>query len=347
MNIRISLGSAISLDLKKGSQSVPPTTLYIMLGENCVNNCAFCTQAIENTSSRDHLSRVIWPEFRWEDVLGPLRKGEHDFRRACFQTLSYNGMLDELVEAIGDLKDLGLPISAAVGPLEEGELIRLKDAGLDRVGIALDAANDNLFENIKGSLVGNPYSWEDHLRSLERATKVFPGRTTTHLIVGLGETDEDLLDMMIWCRERGITVGLFAYTPFPGVRGGDRPPELARYRAIQATRAFIFDREASRDSFCFKKGRLTRIPDLYGLSNGCDMDEVCGQGFETSGCADCNRPFYNETVSGPRYNHPRELTEGELTEAIDMVVDYLDGRSQKGGDLNVKTCFAHSKARMR
>ena len=71
------------------------------------------------------------------------------------------------------------------------------------------------------------------------------------------------------------------------------------------------------------------MPDLYGLSDGCDMNEVCGKTFETSGCQDCNRPFYNESVSGPRYNHPRELTEEELSEAIDMVMRYLSGSGGK------------------
>ena len=330
MKIRTSLGSAINLGLKKGSQSVPPTTLYIMLGEDCVNNCAFCTQARDNTSFRGHLSRVTWPEFEWEDILdaldGPGGLGEKDrtFKRACFQTLSYDGMLDHLIKAIGDLKGMGIPVSAAVGPLEEMELARLRDAGLDRLGIALDAANEMVFENVKGGMVGNPYSWRDHLDSLKRAVEFFPGRTTTHLIVGLGETDEDLLDMMFWCRDRGITVGLFAYTPFKDVRAGGAAPELQRYRAIQASRGFILDRGVSREVFKFQKGRLTMMPDLYGLDNGC-MDEMCGREFETSGCPDCNRPFYNETVSGPRYNHPQELAEDELAKAIDLVNMYLDG----------------------
>jgi biotin synthase-related radical SAM superfamily protein len=34
--------------------------------------------------------------------------------------------------------------------------------------------------------------------------------------------------------------------------------------------------------------------------------------FLTSGCADCNRPFYNEKPSGPIYNYPRKLTTQEI-----------------------------------
>jgi biotin synthase len=32
-----------------------------------------------------------------------------------------------------------------------------------------------------------------------------------------------------------------------------------------------------------------------------------GQPFLTSGCPDCNRPFYNEKPSGPLYNYPRSI----------------------------------------
>ena len=39
-----------------------------------------------------------------------------------------------------------------------------------------------------------------------------------------------------------------------------------------------------------------------------------GKPFLTSGCPDCNRPFYNEKPSGPLYNYPKELSNKELEE---------------------------------
>jgi biotin synthase len=43
---------------------------------------------------------------------------------------------------------------------------------------------------------------------------------------------------------------------------------------------------------------------------------IPGDAFRTSGCPDCNRPFYNEQPSGPMYNFPRPLTEEEAARAI-------------------------------
>ena len=41
-----------------------------------------------------------------------------------------------------------------------------------------------------------------------------------------------------------------------------------------------------------------------------------GEAFETAGCPDCNRPFYNERPGGTMYNYPRSLTAAEAEQAI-------------------------------
>ena len=46
-------------------------------------------------------------------------------------------------------------------------------------------------------------------------------------------------------------------------------------------------------------------------------DKIEPKAFETPGCDGCNRPFYNETASGPIYNYPRKLTDEEFKKCID------------------------------
>jgi biotin synthase len=41
-----------------------------------------------------------------------------------------------------------------------------------------------------------------------------------------------------------------------------------------------------------------------------------GEPFQTSGCPNCNRPFYNEQPGGPMYNYPRPLSSAEAEQAI-------------------------------
>ena len=43
---------------------------------------------------------------------------------------------------------------------------------------------------------------------------------------------------------------------------------------------------------------------------------INGQAFQTSGCDDCNRPYYNERPGGLIYNYPRQLTPLEVAKAI-------------------------------
>jgi biotin synthase len=42
-----------------------------------------------------------------------------------------------------------------------------------------------------------------------------------------------------------------------------------------------------------------------------------GEPFQTSGCPDCNRPYYNERPGGVMYNYPRPLVAAEALRAIE------------------------------
>ena len=65
-------------------------------------------------------------------------------------------------------------------------------AGVDRLGIALDAATEALFKKVKGKDAGGSYSWENQFNMLSEALEVFgKGNVSTHVIVGLGETEKE------------------------------------------------------------------------------------------------------------------------------------------------------------
>ncbi len=46
----------------------------------------------------------------------------------------------------------------------------------------------------------------------------------------------------------------------------------------------------------------------------------CGVPFRTSGCPDCNRPYYNERPGGVMYNYPRPLTAVEAAAELDALL---------------------------
>ncbi len=292
MIIRISYGTAVKMGLKKGKMLADPTTAYIMVGEKCISNCSFCAQ--RRDARRDgYLSRILWLPYP-KEVLRKIR----GFSRICFQTLDYPGVVDDLIEILPILP--AIPVSVSIVPIPRDEMLLLRDAGVEILSIALDAANPEVFNIVKGSGVGNRFTWKGHWNALKMATEIFSG-VNTHLIVGLGENDDDLIKIMKELAGMGITTALFSFTP---VNGGVSPP-LGRYRAVQLARYLIY--KGHSDDIEVEGGRIVRI----GVPQDEKRNVLRGIPFLTSGCPGCNRPFYNERPWGTIYNYPSLPVDGK------------------------------------
>ncbi len=323
--VRASIGTAIALGLVDGRAAVPPRTAYLLTYHEgrCSSNCAFCPQARGASSKNDRLSRVIWPAFPAEEVLSRLAAiGESGgLGRICLQVVNYEGAFDDSLSLITRLRRSSrLPISISCWPLGEDLLRKLRGIGVERIGISLDAASEEVFERVKGRLAGGPYRWEEHLRSLMDAVAIFgEGMVTTHLIVGLGERDIDLCRIIQDLSDLGVVIALFAFSPVEGTAlEGLAPPSLARYRRIQLAKHLIGKGLVRFEQMEFdEEGRITD----FGLPPPKILSAIgSGEPFETSGCPDCNRPFYTERAAGPLYNFPRPLREGELEEARALAI---------------------------
>lgn len=142
---------------------------------------------------------------------------------------------------------------------------------------------------------------------------------TTHVIVGLGETDRDVLKLIEEMVDLGACPALFAFTPVLGTRLEEKaPPSLSRYRLIQTARFLLVNRLAKVEEMSFDpSGALVR----FGIPRETLRQAVrSGLPYLTSGCPNCNRPLYNEKPSGPTYNFPRALTPPEIDE-IEQVLE--------------------------
>ncbi len=321
-----------------------------MEGDRCSRDCAFCPQARTASSREDLLARVNWPEVGrsaaggaatsaaegQDEAVGQADQAfwdglcraadDRQLRRACFQLTASPGVLAKVEREVRRLHALrpDLPICVSVAARDIEEIARIMGWGAERVTLALDAATPDLHREHKGG------SLEPRLSLLIQAAARFPGRIGTHLIAGLGETEKDLVALIGSLHDAGVTVALFAFTPIPGTRlAGRTPPDLHSYRRIQAARQLISEGRARAADMTFdEQGRLS--------SYGRPWEEVRaalagGEAFRTSGCPDCNRPYYNERPSGPLYNYPRPLTAQEAAAAIEEArpVGRAEGRAPR------------------
>lgn len=323
--VRVSYGSAVLLELAKGVSDVAPTTIYLLTYNEgrCTANCAFCPQSRKSTAKLDRLSRVVWPDFKTEEAVERLvdswKAGRAE--RACIQSLNYDEMFSDVRGLVVTLRrETRIPISVSIKPLSVDQLEELKALGVDRVSIPLDCANSDVFRSVKGLGVSGPYSWRAHWKGLKEALLVFGrGRVSTHLIVGLGETDRDLAKVFQQLTDLGIFPGLFAFTPVQGTRleGSSRVP-IARYRRVQLLH-FLITRGMTRymNLVFTDKGELVDL----GLPRQVLAEAIrSGLPFRTSGCPGCNRPFYTESPRGPFYNFPCPPREKEIDQIEDLLL---------------------------
>jgi len=315
--VRLSIGTAIEFGLETGTSDPYFTTAFLMTyrDSKCESNCAFCPQARDSSSVSDRLSRISWPDYDIDEVIGawPQRS---QFRRVCIQTLCYASVVEDVVDIVRRLREVAqLPISVAIHPVDKDDLNRMRGAGVTNIGIALDASTPSLFEEIKGKRRATPYRWDRHVNALREALEVFGrGKVTTHLIIGLGETEKEAADVIQMMYGMGIGVGLFAFTSVRGTSlESSEPPSLSSYRRIQVVRhltskGVLRSKEIGTDD----NGRLTIDIEHKSMLSALSS----GEAFQVTGCEGCNRPYYNERPRGPMYNYPRPLNRKEVLAAI-------------------------------
>jgi biotin synthase len=129
---------------------------------------------------------------------------------------------------------------------------------------------------------------------------------STHLIVGLGETEREMVETVQKCFDMGVLSALFAFTPISGTALAHlNQPKIQIYRRIQVARYLIVHRLVRYEGMQFDTEECINN---FGVDAQTLMRVIkAGEAFRTSGCPDCNRPYYNEKPSGPIYNYPKDL----------------------------------------
>jgi len=331
--VQTSLAASLTLGFQQGSfyrnAKLKGLNLLLHYEEGCLGRCAFCglSRARKEGPKGKTFIRVDWPLFPLEEII-ERAKDNSQIHRVCLSMITHPKALDDTIQVIKKFKEkTKLLISVLITPTLIHHLKyfeEMKMAGADRIGVAIDAATPELFDQLRGRGVNGPHRWDHYWKVVKMATAVF-GKffVGIHLIVGLGETEREMVQAIQRGQDMGASTHLFSFFPEKGSPMEDHsPPPLGQYRRIQLARWIINEGRGSFDQMRFdEKGKL--------IDFGMDIEPLIqmGEPFMTSGCPGrdgkvaCNRPYGNERPSGPIRNFPF-MPEKEDIEEIRKQLEY-------------------------
>ncbi|MBI5014482.1 MAG: radical SAM protein [Deltaproteobacteria bacterium] len=327
-HVQLSLAAALTLGLKRGrfhrDARLGCLNLLLTYRDGCAGRCTYCGLAGGRGVGEGGRTfiRVGWPTHPLDRVLLRARRAGARLRRVCVSMVTHARAFEDAKVVMGRVRDeTGLPVSALIAPTlvrTVWQLRELRESGADCVGVAVDAATEALFARHRGAGVGGPHRWDRYWDVMRKALGVFgSGKVSVHLIVGLGETEREMVETIQRVKDLGAVPHLFAFFPEAGSLLEGRPqPPVDRYRRVQLARHLIAAGGASTGDMTF--GEDGRIVDF-----GVDVAPLLWEGdaFRTSGCpgrdgeTSCNRPYGNERPGGTLYNYPF-APEAEDLEAV-------------------------------
>jgi biotin synthase-related radical SAM superfamily protein len=316
---KMSQASAISLGLMGGRMYRGAVNrcvnLLVHYPEGCAANCAYCGLARKRPGSFQEKSfiHVEWPLHAMTKIVDAINHAPSYVRRTCISMITNGKCRSHTIEMTKTLKsETALPISILISPtiLERQDLVEMKRAGADKIGVAIDLATPELFDRYRGKRVGGPHKWDKYWERLDEGLDIFGGSNVgVHLMAGMGETEEELVSLINRTWNMGVVNHLFSFFAEKASILADRPqPPWSSYLRIQLARYLIEEGIASQRDMTFDtNGRITafgvdsnRLEDIISLRTP----------FMTTGCLGsdgevaCNRPFGNCLPDVKQWNYP-------------------------------------------
>lgn len=313
--VQLSTAAAITLGIMPGRMHGCACTrclnLLLTYPEGCRANCAYCGLARHREADRDYADRnfirVDWPAVPMAEIIDKVAKdGEKTpFHRMCISMITHPNSDADTVTVLKAWTDridpATVPVSILSNPttMSRADVEQLHGLGADIFTVALDAATPGIFDRTRGKGVQSPHSWAKYWEILEDARDIF-GREKfgAHIIVGMGETEHDVLTLVQRLVDMGGHSHMFCFFPEKGSLM-DHLPATPRdqWRRVQLARYLIDYRGVRVDQMRFDEaGRVTD----FGIP-GAELQTIIDQGlaFRTSGCpgkfredlSACDRPY--------------------------------------------------------
>ncbi|MGE0483732.1 MAG: radical SAM protein [Gammaproteobacteria bacterium] len=313
--VQLSTAAAITLGIMPGRMHRCACTrclnLLLTYPEGCRANCAYCGLARHREADRDYADRnfirVDWPAVPVADIVDIVARdvAGSPFHRMCISMITHPASDADTVTVLKRwterIDPAAIPVSILSNPttMTRDDVVRLHELGADIFTVALDAATPVIFERTRGKGVQSPHRWDKYWSVLMDAREVFgQQKFGAHIIVGMGETEYELLSLVQRIVDLGGHSHLFCFFPERGSLM-DHLPATPRdqWRRVQLARYLIDYRGVRVEHMRFdERGAVSD----FGLPQA-DLDTIIDAGiaFRTSGCpgkfADdisaCDRPY--------------------------------------------------------
>ncbi len=176
----------------------------------CSEDCSFCAQ-----SSKYPTPINAYPLVSKKELLEGAEKAVSiNANRYCIVTSGRRASEEEVEQIADAVKEIRerypIKVCVSLGSIDEKSLKKLKDAGVDRVNHNLETSK-RFFPNIVTT-----HPWEERYETIKNIQKVGLS-TCTGGIFGLGETDEDIVDLAMTYRQLKVdSIPLNFLIPIPG-----------------------------------------------------------------------------------------------------------------------------------
>lgn len=333
--VKISTAAAMTLKLFPGcfnrGEQLKALNLLLTYEDGCKASCGYCGLSKSRNPNEKTFIRVDWPIVALNDVLERTKKYGTHLQRVCVSMITHPGVSKDTCTIMQSFRnETDLLISGLISPtmIRSKEKIKMiQDAGADMVGIAVDAVTPKLFDELRGMGVKGPHKWDHYWRVVKWSVECF-GRENVgvHLIVGLSETEKEMVETIQRANNIGAKTHLFSFFPEEGSQMKDwRQPSYGHYRCIQLARYLINEGLGRFEQMEFNdKGQLVAF--------GRDVENIIqsGEAFMTSGCSGhdgtvaCNRPYGNERPSRPIRNYAFHPESSDIEMIREQIFDYSE-----------------------
>jgi len=223
----------------------------------CTEDCSFCAQSSHYKTPINAYGLVSKDEM----LAGAEKAVAINANRYCIVVSGRRASkeeVDKIADAVKEIKEsYPIKVCCSLGTIDEEDLAKLKDAGVDRINHNLETS-ERYFPKIVST-----HTWKERYETIKKIQKVGLS-TCTGGIFGMGESDEDIVDLAMTYRDLKVdSIPLNFLIPIPGTPLGDKH-DLTPLKCLKIIALFRLFNPKSEIRLC--GGRELNLKDYHDVA---------------------------------------------------------------------------------